>query len=167
MLMAQTADGKIAKSKDHFANWTSKEDKKHFINFTKSHKVIIMGESTFNTIKKPLPGRLNLILSKNPEKYSNLQKLGTLEFVNLRPKQVVDYLVNKGFKSAILGGGSYTNASFLNAGLVDEIILTTEGILFGQGFGMCEGLKNDIKLNLLDAEILSNKTYLTHWEVLK
>ncbi len=30
-MMAVSADGKIAKDKDHFANWTSPEDKKLFI----------------------------------------------------------------------------------------------------------------------------------------
>ena len=54
--MAITADGKIAKSSDHFPDWTSKEDKKMFVEVTKEHGVVIMGDKTFFTFPKPLAG---------------------------------------------------------------------------------------------------------------
>jgi len=165
--MAQTADGKIAKSSQHLADWTSKEDKKHFINLTKKHQVIIMGETTYKTIGRPLPGRLNFILTKNPDKFKSKMQKGKLEFFSGSPKEIIDHLKKKGYKSAILGGGAYTNASFLNADLVDEIVLTNEGLLFGKGFGFCEGLKKDIDLEIIDANILSESTYVMHYKVIK
>lgn len=165
--MAQTADGKIAKSKNHLANWTSKEDKKHFIELTKKHQVLIMGETTFNTIGRPLPGRLNFILSKDPEKNKNKVQKDLLEFFSGTPKDVVRHLSDRNFESAILGGGAFTNASFLKNGLVDEIYLTTESLLFGQGFGFCEGLENDIKLEILEINQLSKNTFVTHYKVIK
>lgn len=167
LVMAQTADGKIAKNKSHAANWTSKEDKKHFIEITKKHKVIIMGASTYETIGKPLPGRLNLILTDAPEKYQKLQKPGKLEFFNGRPYQVINYLKDKGYTSAILGGGSYTNSAFLNSKLVDEIYFTFEGILFGKGLGVCDGLLKDVNLKIKKLKKLSDKTFLVNYEVVK
>lgn len=164
--MAQTADGKIAKTKDQPANWTSKEDKQHFIGLTKKHGVIIMGETTFKTIGKPLLGRLNLVLTKDIKKAKQVKK-GWLKYYNGSPKQVVKYLEELGYQSAILGGGAYTNASFLDAGLVDEIILTQEGLLFGSGFGFCEGLKKELKLKLINIKKLSNQTFTIHYKVEK
>lgn len=166
-MMAQTVDGKIAKEKNQLANWTSSEDKTEFIRQTKKHGVIIMGETTFQTIGKALPGRLNLILTKNPSYYSKIKKDGLLEFLSASPKEVCKYLSKKGYKSAILGGGAYTNAQFLEADLVDEIILTTEGILFGAGFGFCEGLKKDVKLELKELRKLSQKTFIARYKVIK
>lgn len=167
MCMAQTADGKIAKNKNQLANWTSKEDKNHFIELTKKHKVLIMGKTTFDTIGRPLPGRLNFILTKNPEKYKGKMQEGLLEFFSGAPQEVVDHLAKRGFKSAVLGGGSFTNASFLKADLVNEIYLTYEGLLFGQGFGCCEGLDCDIKLKIININKLSDHTFITHYEVEK
>ena len=62
--MAITLDGKIAKHKAHFPNWTSKEDKKFFAKISKEHKVVLMGANTFSTFKKPLKDRLNVVLAK-------------------------------------------------------------------------------------------------------
>lgn len=165
--MAQTADGKIAKTKDQLANWTSKDDKKHFIELTKKHKVLIMGETTFNTIGRPLPGRLNFILAKDPEKYKDKIQKGLLEFFSGSPEKIVDHLSKRGFESAILGGGAFTNANFLKSNLVDEIYLTNEGLLFGQGFGFCEGLNRDIRLKTIDINKLSDHTFVVHYEVEK
>lgn len=39
-----------------------KEDMSHFRNYTIG-KTILMGKSTYKTFKKPLPGRMNLVLS--------------------------------------------------------------------------------------------------------
>ena len=70
LMMAMTVDGVIAKNKKQNADWTTKADKRVFIEETKKHGVIIMGDTTFEAMgKKPLPGRLSLILSLEPEKY--------------------------------------------------------------------------------------------------
>jgi len=50
-----TADGYIAKNSTHAAMWTSKEDKKRFIEVTKRAGVVIMGLNTWQTLGgKPL-----------------------------------------------------------------------------------------------------------------
>ncbi len=44
--------------------WSCPEDLKHFKELTMGH-VVIMGRKTYETIGKPLKGRINLIISKN------------------------------------------------------------------------------------------------------
>jgi dihydrofolate reductase len=70
MMMAMTLDGKIAKSSDHFPDWTSKEDKKLFAKTSKEAGVVIMGDKTFFTFPAPLKDRLNVVftLEENPGK---------------------------------------------------------------------------------------------------
>src|SRR3989338_1485183 len=87
LIMAMTADGIIARDSQHTADWTSAADKKAFIAETKKHGVIIMGETTFATIGRPLPGRLNFILSLQPEKFQDKTQPGTLEFFKGSPKE--------------------------------------------------------------------------------
>lgn len=45
--------------------WHIPEDLKRFKKLTKGH-VVIMGQNTFESLDKPLPNRINIILSKNP-----------------------------------------------------------------------------------------------------
>lgn len=164
--MAMSADGKIGKSADHFADWTSAEDKKIFVQVSKAAKAVIFGRSTYETIGKPLKERLNLVLTSSPEKYESIP--GSLEFISAQnPKEAVDYLSTKGYTEAVLGGGANTNRQFLKAGLVDEIYLTIEPIIFGKGIPLIDDAELDLKLSLIENRQLNENTVLLHYKVIK
>ncbi|MBI3290750.1 dihydrofolate reductase family protein [Candidatus Falkowbacteria bacterium] len=167
VMMAITADGIIAKTKDQKADWTSSADKKAFIAETKKHGVIIMGDTTFNTIGRPLPGRLNLILSLTPERYKEREQPDILEFKKGTPEEIIKMLEDRGFESAILGGGARTNSFFLKAGLVDEILLTVEPKIFGIGLNFTEGEDLDLNLELISAKEIGDNAVQLHYKVLK
>lgn len=166
IIMAQTIDGKIGKDAKHEVNWTSKADKQAFVAETKKHGVLIMGSSTFDTIGRPLPGRLNLILTSKPEKYQDKVQEGLLEFVSGSPAEIVALLEKRGFESAALGGGAKTNASFLKAGVVDEILLTIEPLIFGSGINFTQGEELDLKLELIEQTKLDDNTIQIRYKVI-
>lgn len=166
--MAMTVDGIIAKNKEQNADWTSKADKKVFVAATKKHGVIIMGDTTFKAMgKKSLPGRLNLILSLEPEKYKDLAKPGELEFIKASPEEIVKYLKDKGYKSAILGGGARTNSFFLKAGLVDEVYITVEPKIFGVGMNFTEGEDFDLNLELISSQEIGDDAIQIKYKIIK
>lgn len=160
-MMAVTADGKIAKSSDHFPDWTSPEDKKMFAEVTKEHGVVIMGDKTFFTFPNPLPGRLNVVftLDKNAAKKENVK------WVTGDPKKVLEDLEKEGYKSAILGGGTYMNSQFLKRDLIDEIWLTIEPKIFGDGLGVFGG-DFDAELKLLSVEKINDNSVVLKYKVL-
>ncbi|MCC3377878.1 dihydrofolate reductase, partial [Cohnella sp. REN36] len=51
--------------RDNQLPWHLPADLTHFKNITMGH-VIVMGRKTFEAIGRPLPGRTNVILTKNP-----------------------------------------------------------------------------------------------------
>ena len=166
--MAMTVDGVIAKNKTQNADWTSKADKKVFIAETKKAGAIIMGDTTFEAMgRKPLPGRFNLILSLEPEKYKGLEKPGELEFMKAPVEEVVKYLENKSYQSAILGGGARTNSFFLKAGLVDEIYITVEPKIFGVGMNFTEGEDLDLDLELIATKEIGDNAVQLRYKVIK
>ena len=167
IVMAQTLDGKIGKDSSHIADWTPTEDKKAFAAETKKLGVIIMGSTTFDTIKRPLPGRLNLILTSRPEAYKEYEQPGLLEFFKGTPAEVVKFLESRGHQTAALGGGAKTNAAFLKAGLVDEILLTIVPIIFGQGISISEGQELDSKFELVEEKKLTNDLIQLRYKALK
>jgi dihydrofolate reductase len=161
-MMAMTADGRIAKSSDHFPNWTSKEDKKMFMDVTKKTGVVIMGDKTFFTFPKPLQDRLNVVftLLENPPKTENVK------WVTGEPEKVLSELEKMGYKSAILGGGAYLNTQFLQKKLIDEIWLTVEPKIFGDGLGVFGGDFN-VDLKLLNVEKINEDAVVVKYKVLK
>jgi len=162
LMMAMTADGKIAKSHDHFPDWTSKEDKELFAKITKKHGVVIMGDRTFFTFKKPLPNRLNVVftLLKKPPKMKSVMWVGG------NPKKVLKQLERMGHKSAILGGGAFLNTQFLKKKLIDEIWLTIEPKIFGEGLGIFQGNFN-VNLKLLNLQKINKDSIILKYKTKK
>lgn len=161
LIMAITADGKIAKSSDHFPDWTSKEDKKIFAAVTKEHGVVIMGDKTFFTFPKPLSDRLNVVftLLKKPPRMENVMWVGG------DPKKVLKKLEKMGYKSAILGGGAFLNTQFLKKKLINEIWLTVEPKIFGEGLGVFGG-DFEVDLKLQSVEKINKDSVALKYKVL-
>lgn len=65
MIAAMTPSRVIGKRGSHRLPWHYPEDMKRFREVTRGHAVI-MGRATFDTIGKPLPGRRNIVVSRNP-----------------------------------------------------------------------------------------------------
>jgi dihydrofolate reductase len=144
LIMAMTVDGIIGVSDDHFPNWTSKSDKRLFKEVTMKAGVLIMGYKTFATIGKPLPGRKNVVMTRNPARRS---RWDNLIFSSRPPKDILDHLEEDGFCEAVLAGGAKVNTLFAKAGLIDDIIVTYSPKIFGQGISLfSEPISMDLKL---------------------
>ena len=167
-MMAMTLDGVIAKDKNQNADWTTKADKKVFIEETKKHGVMIYGDTTYLAMgEKHLPKRFNLVLSLEPEKFKDKEIPGELEFFQGSCQEVVDLLEKKGYKSAILGGGARTNSFFLKDNLVDEIWITIEPKVFGRGMNFTEGEDLDLDLELIETKNIGDEAVQLRYKVIK
>lgn len=160
MMMAMTVDGKIAKDKTQFADWTSREDKKLFVEISKFHGVIMMGENTFQTFPAPLKERLNVVFSEN----ENQAEVAGVKWVKGNPVDVLQELETMGYKSALLGGGSFLNSLFLEKKLITEIILTVEPKIFGTGLSLFNKDLN-VNLKLLEVKNLNENTLMLRYQV--
>jgi len=164
LMMVMTADGFIAKHANQTStDWTSSADKKIFIERTKQAGVIIMGLTTYKTINKPLPGRLNVILTKEPELETNIPN--QLEYTNTQPAELLKQLEARGYQEVILGGGATINSLFLKAGLVNELQITIEPQLFGGGLTMFRDLDLNYKLELLEVKELGQNVVNLRYKV--
>lgn len=168
LMAAITVDGMIGKTSDHLStDWTSRADTKLFISITKQARAIVMGRTTYDTIGRPLPKRLNFILTSTPEKFESQTKEGLLEFHKKSPQETCDYLKSKDFDEAILCGGAKTYAQFFEAGLIDEVYLTIEPKLFGNGINLLGDNLTDIDLELLSFEKIGDNSLFVKYKVKK
>ena len=165
LLMAITLDGKVAKHADHPADWTSKADKKIFVKETKDAGVIIMGQTTYDTIGRPLPGRLNVVMDFEPDTSKNIP--GELEYTKKQPKELLAEMAERGFKKVIIGGGSTINGLFLRMGLIDEIWLTIEPKVFGKGLPLFNGADVDLNLELIESKQLDDHVKHVRYRIIK
>ncbi|BFD25207.1 MAG: dihydrofolate reductase family protein [Candidatus Parcubacteria bacterium] len=159
LMMAISADGRIAKDSKQLADWTSPEDKKLFVSESEKHGVILMGENTFKTLPKALPRRLNVVFSEN----ENPGQDG-VRFVSSEPEIVLADLEAGGYHSALLGGGCYLNSQFLKRKLISEIVLTVEPCLFGSGLPLFD-VDFPLKLNLLELKKINEHAFVVRYRV--
>ena len=158
IIAAITADGFIAKNSNHLASWTSKEDKKFFVEKTKEAGVVIMGLNTYKTIGKPLPGRLNIVYSKTEK------DLEGVEVTQDKPSKLLNNLSERGYKEVAITGGAQIYTMFMEADLVDKVYLTVEPILFGNGMSLVTKYL-DIKLKLQSTQKLNDNTIALEYDV--
>lgn len=163
LLMALTVDGKSAVSSSHFPDWTGGADKKMFKAITTRAGVVIMGSKTYDTIGKPLPGRLNIVLTRNRSRHT---QRGNPIFTDRDPRQLVTDLAAEGHREVILAGGAKINSLFAAHGLIDEIIVTFAPKVFGTGLSL---FADEIRLDLelLEVRRLDANTLFTRYGVVK
>lgn len=169
LLMAQSVDGKVARTANEFVNWTSKEDKKMFVAETKRARAVVMGRKTFDTIGTPLPGRHIVVMTReNREnrKQETENGKGTIHYTNDQPKIILQKLETQGFTEVIIAGGPTINALFLKENLINEIKLTIEPKLFGRGLSLFEGFDADINLELIECKNLTPHVLWVHYRII-
>lgn len=159
LIMAQTVDGIISRTSDEFIDWTGSADKKMFMQVTKDAGVVIMGSKTYDTIGRPLPGRKNIVITRNTSRVSDSPQL---VYTSQKPQEILQGLQEEGFTKAAVIGGSQINTLFAREGLIDEYILTIAPKIFGDGLNLFSD-SLDIDLELLESTILEEKYLLLRY----
>lgn len=161
LVLAMSLDGKTTKWHDGSAHeWVSQEDQKHFSSLIQSNTALIMGRQTYFDARprmKLSPKTLRVVITTTPEKYQELVVPGQLEFSNLAPRELVDTLQGRGHKQVLLLTGETLSTLFLKEKLIDEIWVTVEPALFGQGNGIVQNTQLDIQLELSRIEKLNQQ----------
>ncbi len=161
LVMAITADGIIGRDRAHFPDWTCRSDKQMFKKMTQEAGVVIMGSRTYDTIGKPLPHRLNVVLTRNPHRYEPMENL---VFCSDPVDKLMADLSDQGYETTILAGGATINMLFARAQLIDELILTVAPKLFGQGLTVFSEIV-DLDMELIDFKPLESNTMVLHYRI--
>jgi len=171
ILAALTADGIIGQSSSHLSTtWTTKSDKDLFIRLAKESRCLIMGMNTFLTtaekapsvFTKSLPGRRLIVYTRHPEKAKGYPEVET---TSESPRELINRLESEGVEIALITGGAQVYRQFILAGLVDDLYLSIQPILFGTGVHLLDSPLN-IPLELIGTQIEpSDSTAILHYRV--
>ena len=166
LLAAMSIDGFIAPAdKEALPStaWTSKEDWRFFTSKSKELGTMIMGSTTFETIKRALPERQTIVMTSQPQRYSEYVD-PSLTFTSDQPAAILAQLSEHGIEQVALCGGAHIYSLFLSENLVDEMYLTIEPYLFGHGIKLCN-TPLDQSWKLVDQQELNDLgTLVLHYE---
>ncbi len=148
--------------------WRSVEDGVVLKRLIAKHQVLVTGRKTYEAVHPhPSEHHLLVVLTSNPEMYADQAIPGSLEFVSLKPQQLITMLETRGYQLVLLLGGS-SNVPFIQAGVVDELYLTVEPALFGAGLPLVQSMPAATPLKLRSSKQLNRQgTLLLHYDVIK
>lgn len=164
IIAAITLDGFIGRdAAQRSIDWTSPEDTKVYRQITREAGVTIYGSRTFDTIMRGLPGRKTIVITSHPETYANIDNV---EATSDSPAEIIRRLKENGQEQVAVCGGATIYHQFLQAGLVDELYITVEPLLFGHGVPLFSD-KLETKLQLLEVKHLNENSLQLFYKVLK
>lgn len=116
--------------------------------FMDSVDTLVIGRNTFEQVLTfdtwPYSGKKVVVLSSRPNAVPQ-HLMDSVEWLSLRPRQLVERLASQGATHLYVDGGK-TIQGFLNAGLINELIVTRIPVLIGTGIPLFGPLEGDIKL---------------------
>jgi dihydrofolate reductase len=160
IIAAISIDGFIGRDSGHFPDWTSPEDTKFFVEKTKEAGVMVMGANTYQTLVeagRTLPGRRSIVYTSDSSKFD-----AQTETTQLDPTDLIAQLEQQKVEQVAICGGSKIYGMFMEAGVVDDIYLTIEPVVFGEGIKLFDR-KLDKSYRLLDTTKLNDNTIMLHY----
>lgn len=140
--MAMTANGYIARLDDS-TPW-SNEEWEAYAEEVKKIGNIIIGYRTYEIMKdgefEKIGNPLVIVVS------SKQQPNDTHAIFVKTPEEALEVVLQKGFSTTTINGGSILLSSFAQKKLIDEVILDVEPFLFGKGIPLFK--ENDFEMAL-------------------
>jgi len=161
--VAASVDGRISLLSKTLPHWTSKEDWKFFQKSLARVDAVVVGRNTYQSAADRLRKRNTFVLSSRLE---TTKRRGTVTFVN--PANVNLAGLFREYRTvAVLGGGAVYRF-MLESGLLDEIFVTIEPLIFGRGKEMFDGGTRTTRVSLFSVRRLNRTgTLLLHYQINK
>ena len=171
MFIATSLDGFIAREDGDIAWLTEGYESKAgedygYEAFIDTVDVLVMGRGTYEQVlgfgawpyKKPV-----VVLSSGAVDVPD-ELTGFVETMSASPREVARRLAERGFRHAYIDGGQ-TIQGFLEAGLIQQLTLTTIPILIGKGRPLFGSLGQDVRLRHLETKAFSSGLVQSRYEI--
>ena len=149
VFVATSLDGFIART-DGALDWLPAEggEPHGYEEFIATVDAIVIGRKTFETVLTfeawPYGAKPVVVLSSTPSALT-APAGAVCEFMTGTPFEIVDRLTGRGFTHLYVDGG-ITIQRFLDAGLIQRVIITRIPVLLGDGIPLFGHLRHDIRL---------------------
>ena|ERR1044071_3722042 len=156
--IALSANGLISNARN-VPDWLSNEYGQGLYAICQKYEAVIMGKTTYEILAPnylPLKDKGTTVVLTTDSRAKSENP--TVVFTHDHPREIVRMLESKGHTQAVIIGGTTTISTFVNAGLVDELCLVVEPVLFGNGLPLLKGVELESKLQLVDIKKLNDQT---------
>jgi dihydrofolate reductase len=166
--IATSLDGFIATNEGHL-DWLDEipnpeKSDYGYAEFMAAIDALVMGRKTFDKVRSfdlwPYDKPVYVLSSGKPDVPDGLQD--KIKVVNQSPREVVDRLHGLGYQNLYIDGGR-TIQEFLQADLIDEMIITRVPVLLGNGIPLFSKLSQRLYFSHEKTEILNGILVKSHY----
>ena len=165
LYIASSLDGYIARNNGDI-DWLSESGTSGYDKFYETVDTLVMGKTTYNQVltfgEYPYKDKKSYVFTS---RNNNGAKYGNVEFVSSVDKFVKDVFPNLREDIWLVGGGQIIS-SFVNHGIIDEIILSIIPKVLGNGISLFHNIQKEINLELIKTTSYDKLVEL-HYRVLK
>ncbi len=147
-----TVDGRISLTRKSRPDWTSPEDWRFFQGELAKADAIVVGRNTYESVKSQLRKRATYVLST---RLKTTREKGSVIFVNPARVDVRKLLARH--RTVAVVGGARVYQWMLDKGLLDELYVTIEPLVFGRGKEMFSGGTKTKHLRLVSVRKLNRR----------
>jgi dihydrofolate reductase len=149
VFIATSLDGFIAREDGAF-DWLPNDPEPHgYEEFIASVDALVIGRKTFETAAAfdpwPYGEKPVFVLTSRPSAWKAPDG-SVCEFLSGNPREIVDRLTERGLHHLYIDGG-VTIQGFLEAGLIQHLIVTRVPVLLGSGIPLFGPLSRDVRVN--------------------
>ena len=161
-------DGFIAR-KDGDIDWltkfASKEVFDSYNEFINRIDAYVIGRKTFEKVLDfpAWPYTKSVFVLSTSMKQVPIKARGKVTLLAMKPGELLDHLQKEGFSRVYVDGGKVIQ-DFLQADLIDELIISKVPILIGTGIPLFGELMSDLAFNHLRTETYSNGLVRSYYE---
>lgn len=164
LYIASSLDGYVARENGDI-DWLPQSDTSGYDEFYKTIDVVIMGKTTYDQVltfgEYPYKDKKSYVFTRN----NSIARDENVEFVSNTDEFVKDILSKLEGNIWLIGGGQIIS-SFVNNGIVDQIILSIVPIVIGKGIPLFQNIQKEMKLELVKTSNYDKFVEL-HYKVLK
>ncbi|QQL44787.1 dihydrofolate reductase family protein [Sulfuriroseicoccus oceanibius] len=174
VFIATSLDGFIARS-DGDIDWLMDADTSDppedtgYFSFIETIDCLVMGRNSLEKVltfpEWPYEGRRVVVMSRSMRDVPS-QVTGKFEYFNGSPEELVTKLNTEGCHRLYIDGGQVIQ-SFLRAGLITDLCITTIPILLGDGIPLFGPLEKDVKLRHVSTKTFQSGFVETNYQVVK
>lgn len=168
LYMAMSANGFIARENGD-EDFLSHENWKKFCELANDFGNFIVGRKTYEIVRDWKENysfddlKVDKVIISRDDNFS----VATSYTLASSPQDALKKLEARGFKKALLTGGSTINTAFAKANLIDELILNVEPAIIGKGIPLFAQDDFDFPLQLISALEGSKGITTLHYRVKK
>lgn len=170
LFIASSLDGYIAGPKGGI-DWLFHDQDYGYTEFAASVDTVLMGRRSYDASLAfepwPYPGMAAWVFTRHPEAFPRASDDARVTFTARPPAEVVERIrKRKGKDLWLLGGGELVRA-FLDAGLVDEIVLAIHPVVLGRGIPLFPEGTRRTSLRLAGSRAYDSGLVMLTYEVKK